>query len=180
VRRDNGPPTVECGRVRPRYPYRPLLRGRGPGGHLRCRRPGGGRRVYPPIFSSGLLAEEGWLPEEYQVPAPESGMGGGIGQWLLFLSAATSTGCISPAWSAAALATAGVAYPQSSEPACSWYVVTGPEPDLRRRTMGARGPESPCPSPLSSDPGSGSRTGGRRGPGTSQPRSGRGSPGSPA
>ena len=40
-----------------------------------------------PIFS-GLLAEEGWLPEEYQVPAPESGMGGGIGQWLLFLSAA--------------------------------------------------------------------------------------------
>jgi hypothetical protein len=132
-----------------------------------------------PIFS-GLLAEEGWLPEEHQAPAPESGMGGGIGQWLLFLSAATSTGGISPAWSAATLATAVVAYPQSSEPACSWYVVTGPEPDLRRRTMGARGPESPCPSPLSSDPGSGSRTGGRRGPGTSQPRSGRGSPGSPA
>ena len=40
-----------------------------------------------PLFSR-LLADEGWLPEEYQAPAPESGMGGGIGQWLLFRSAA--------------------------------------------------------------------------------------------
>ena len=40
-----------------------------------------------PHFSE-LLAGEGWLPEEYQSPAPESGMGGGIGQWLLFRSAA--------------------------------------------------------------------------------------------
>src|SRR4051794_15613733 len=40
-----------------------------------------------PLFS-GLLADEGWLPEEYQVPVPESGMGRGIGQWLLFRSAA--------------------------------------------------------------------------------------------
>jgi len=40
-----------------------------------------------PLFSR-LLASEGWLPEEYQSPAPESGMGGGIGQWLLFRSAA--------------------------------------------------------------------------------------------
>ncbi len=40
-----------------------------------------------PLFSE-LLAGEGWLPEEYQSPAPESGMGGGIGQWLLFRSAA--------------------------------------------------------------------------------------------
>lgn len=40
-----------------------------------------------PLFS-GLLADEGWLPEEYQAPAPESGMGDGIGQWLLFRSAA--------------------------------------------------------------------------------------------
>ena len=31
-----------------------------------------------------LLADGGWLPEAYRVPAPESGMGGGIGQWLLF------------------------------------------------------------------------------------------------
>jgi predicted metal-dependent enzyme (double-stranded beta helix superfamily) len=28
-----------------------------------------------------------WLPEEYARDAPESGMGGGIGQWLLFRAA---------------------------------------------------------------------------------------------
>lgn len=39
-----------------------------------------------PAFSM-LLADEGWLPEEYRSPVPESGMGGGIGQWLLFRSA---------------------------------------------------------------------------------------------
>jgi 3-mercaptopropionate dioxygenase len=31
-----------------------------------------------------LLADSGWLPDEYQAEAPESGMGGGIGQWLLY------------------------------------------------------------------------------------------------
>jgi len=31
-----------------------------------------------------LLTDSDWLPAEYQVPAPESGMGGGIGQWLLY------------------------------------------------------------------------------------------------
>jgi predicted metal-dependent enzyme (double-stranded beta helix superfamily) len=31
-----------------------------------------------------LLADPDWLPAEYQAPAPESGMGGGIGQWALF------------------------------------------------------------------------------------------------
>ena len=31
-----------------------------------------------------LLADPSWLPLEYQAPAPESGMGGGIGQWLLY------------------------------------------------------------------------------------------------
>jgi predicted metal-dependent enzyme (double-stranded beta helix superfamily) len=31
-----------------------------------------------------LLADPEWLPAEYQRDAPESGMGGGIGQWLLF------------------------------------------------------------------------------------------------
>jgi 3-mercaptopropionate dioxygenase len=36
-----------------------------------------------PAFAE-LLADPGWLPREYQEPAPESGMGGGIGQWLLF------------------------------------------------------------------------------------------------
>jgi predicted metal-dependent enzyme (double-stranded beta helix superfamily) len=31
-----------------------------------------------------LLADEDWLPDEYAAPAAASGMGGGIGQWLLF------------------------------------------------------------------------------------------------
>lgn len=31
-----------------------------------------------------LLADEDWLPAEYQAPVPGSGMGGGIGQWLLY------------------------------------------------------------------------------------------------
>jgi predicted metal-dependent enzyme (double-stranded beta helix superfamily) len=31
-----------------------------------------------------LLADPAWLPAEYRENAPESGMGGGIGQWLLF------------------------------------------------------------------------------------------------
>jgi len=31
-----------------------------------------------------LLADPDWLPAEYQAAAPESGMGGGIGQWLLY------------------------------------------------------------------------------------------------
>jgi 3-mercaptopropionate dioxygenase len=36
-----------------------------------------------PAFAR-LLADADWLPAEYQAPAPESGMGGGIGQWLLY------------------------------------------------------------------------------------------------
>jgi predicted metal-dependent enzyme (double-stranded beta helix superfamily) len=31
-----------------------------------------------------LLTDPDWLPMEYQAPAAESGMGGGIGQWLLY------------------------------------------------------------------------------------------------
>jgi predicted metal-dependent enzyme (double-stranded beta helix superfamily) len=31
-----------------------------------------------------LLADPAWLPERFQEGDPESGMGGGIGQWLLF------------------------------------------------------------------------------------------------
>jgi predicted metal-dependent enzyme (double-stranded beta helix superfamily) len=31
-----------------------------------------------------LLADRDWLPGTFQKPAPESGMGGGIGQWLLY------------------------------------------------------------------------------------------------
>jgi 3-mercaptopropionate dioxygenase len=34
-----------------------------------------------------LLADPDWLPTSYQESVPESGMGGGIGQWLLFRSA---------------------------------------------------------------------------------------------
>ncbi|MEA2319996.1 MAG: 3-mercaptopropionate dioxygenase [Solirubrobacteraceae bacterium] len=33
---------------------------------------------------AGLLADSEWLPPEYQESDPASGMGGGIGQWLLF------------------------------------------------------------------------------------------------
>lgn len=40
-----------------------------------------------PLFAE-LLADDGWLPEEYREPVPGSEMGGGIGQWLLFRSAA--------------------------------------------------------------------------------------------
>jgi predicted metal-dependent enzyme (double-stranded beta helix superfamily) len=31
-----------------------------------------------------LLSDPDWLPAQYREAAPESGMGGGIGQWLLF------------------------------------------------------------------------------------------------
>src|SRR5689334_5535456 len=34
-----------------------------------------------------LLADPDWLPGAYRESAPESGMGGGIGQWLLFRAA---------------------------------------------------------------------------------------------
>ena len=34
-----------------------------------------------------LLADPDWLPDEFRADAPESGMGGGIGQWLLFRAA---------------------------------------------------------------------------------------------
>jgi 3-mercaptopropionate dioxygenase len=36
-----------------------------------------------PRFAA-LLADDDWLPARYRESAPESGMGGGIGQWLLF------------------------------------------------------------------------------------------------
>jgi predicted metal-dependent enzyme (double-stranded beta helix superfamily) len=36
-----------------------------------------------PSFAE-LLADPGWLPDELGAPVPESGMGGGIGQWLLY------------------------------------------------------------------------------------------------
>ena len=36
-----------------------------------------------PSFAT-LLADDEWLPHEFREPAPESGMGGGIGQWSLY------------------------------------------------------------------------------------------------
>jgi 3-mercaptopropionate dioxygenase len=39
-----------------------------------------------PGFAS-LLADPGWLPQVYREAAPESGMGGGIGQWSLYRAA---------------------------------------------------------------------------------------------
>jgi predicted metal-dependent enzyme (double-stranded beta helix superfamily) len=41
--------------------------------------------IRPPF--ADLLADPAWLPAEYLAPVPESGMGGGIGQWLLFRAA---------------------------------------------------------------------------------------------
>ena len=40
-----------------------------------------------PTFAA-LLHDPAWLPDDYQAPSPNSGMGGGIGQWLIFRSAA--------------------------------------------------------------------------------------------
>lgn len=39
-----------------------------------------------PAFAA-LLADQGWLPQRYADVNPTSGMGGGIGQWLLFRAA---------------------------------------------------------------------------------------------
>jgi 3-mercaptopropionate dioxygenase len=38
-----------------------------------------------PGFAS-LLADQDWLPQAYREPVPDSGMGGGIGQWALYRS----------------------------------------------------------------------------------------------
>jgi predicted metal-dependent enzyme (double-stranded beta helix superfamily) len=43
-------------------------------------------RLIRPRFAE-LLAADDWLPQRFQEPAPESGMGSGIGQWLLFRAA---------------------------------------------------------------------------------------------
>jgi predicted metal-dependent enzyme (double-stranded beta helix superfamily) len=39
-----------------------------------------------PVFVE-LLGDPTWLPPRYQQAAPDSGMGGGIGQWLLYRAA---------------------------------------------------------------------------------------------
>ena len=38
-----------------------------------------------PAFAA-LLADQQWLPQAYQLPAAESGMGGGIATWLIYRS----------------------------------------------------------------------------------------------
>ena len=43
-------------------------------------------RLLEPRFRE-LLTQRDWLPARFQEDAPESGMGGGIGQWLLFRAA---------------------------------------------------------------------------------------------
>ncbi len=45
--------------------------------------PEGAVAAIRPGFAA-LLADPGWLPDEFARDAPEGGMGGGIGQWLLF------------------------------------------------------------------------------------------------
>lgn len=49
--------------------------------------PGAAIEWMKPGFSR-LLADGSWLPEQYAAPVPQSGMGGGIGQWLLYRSGA--------------------------------------------------------------------------------------------
>jgi predicted metal-dependent enzyme (double-stranded beta helix superfamily) len=49
----------------------------------RAASPEGAIEALRPRFAE-LLADPDWLPDQYSAPAPESGMGGGIGQWLLY------------------------------------------------------------------------------------------------
>lgn len=48
--------------------------------------PASGLDALRPAFAR-LLADPSWLPQRYAAPNPEGGMGGGIGQWLLFRAA---------------------------------------------------------------------------------------------
>lgn len=45
-----------------------------------------GLEALRPRFA-GLLADQSWLPDDYAAPFAGSGMGGGIGTWLLFRAA---------------------------------------------------------------------------------------------
>src|SRR5262245_26706749 len=40
-----------------------------------------------PAFGA-LLADQGWLPPDFQQPVAQSGMGGGIASWLIYRSGA--------------------------------------------------------------------------------------------
>jgi 3-mercaptopropionate dioxygenase len=52
----------------------------------RAQSPAEATELISPLFEA-LLADREWLPTAYQESAPESGMGGGIGQWLVFRAA---------------------------------------------------------------------------------------------
>ena len=52
----------------------------------RAESPADACELISPLFSE-LLTDQAWLPDGYQEPAPHSGMGGGIGQWLVFRAA---------------------------------------------------------------------------------------------
>ena len=52
----------------------------------RAASPGDATDLISPLFAE-LLADHDGLPATYQEPAPQSGMGGGIGQWLVFRAA---------------------------------------------------------------------------------------------
>jgi predicted metal-dependent enzyme (double-stranded beta helix superfamily) len=69
-----------------RHAARPAPRRRRARGDRARERPEEACRAVEPAFAA-LLAEPDWLPDRYQREAPESGMGGGIGQWLLFRAA---------------------------------------------------------------------------------------------
>jgi len=45
--------------------------------------PEGACEAIRPSFEA-LLADQTWLPDEFAAPLPEGGMGGGIGQWLIY------------------------------------------------------------------------------------------------
>jgi hypothetical protein len=45
-----------------------------------------GLEALQPRFAT-LLADQSWLPDEFAAPYEASGMGGGIGTWLLFRAA---------------------------------------------------------------------------------------------
>jgi predicted metal-dependent enzyme (double-stranded beta helix superfamily) len=47
-----------------------------------------------PHFAA-LLADQSWLPEQFAASNPKSGMGGGIGQWLLYRSSDRSVALFS-------------------------------------------------------------------------------------
>ncbi len=64
--------------------------------------PEGGLDALRPRFAD-LLADPDWLPSSFSCANPESGMGGGIGQWLIFRAADQSLSLFSlvvPPWQA--------------------------------------------------------------------------------